>query len=296
MIRSMTGFGSAAAEDEYGRYTLEIRSVNNKFFKAMIRLPDELEGLEPGLEAAVARRLRRGSVNVTGRFVPGGSMLAGQIDVASTRTAAEQLLEAVPKELRERTYVDLGSLLSAPGVLKPSSNDAFIEHARVVFEKLAIEACDKAVEMRCREGEAVHAELSMFGDRMGEHIKVVEGQAPMVVEAYRDRLRNRIEALMAEAGGTLEEGDLIREVAIFAERSDVAEELARLGGHLAQYFDLVNSDGSEPVGRTLDFLAQEMLREANTIASKSADVDISRRIVEVKSLIDRIKEQAQNVE
>lgn len=296
MIRSMTGFGAAAAEDEYGRYSLEIRSVNNKFFKTMIRLPDELLAIEPELESVVSRQLKRGSVNVTGRFSPGGTLLAGQIDVDTAKAATKQLLEAVPDELRERTYLDIGSLLSAPGVLKAGSNDAFIEHARGVFRKLAAEACEKTVEMRCREGESVHAELSLFGDRMQEHIDVVQGQAPKVVDSYRDRLRTRIESLMSEVGGTLDENDLIREVAIFAERSDVAEELARLGGHLSQYFDLVNSDGSEPVGRTLDFLAQEMLREANTIASKSADVDISRRIVEVKGLIDRIKEQAQNVE
>lgn len=296
MIRSMTGFGAASAEDQYGRYTLEIRSVNNKFFKAMIRLPDDLVAIEPALESVVAKRLKRGSVSVTGRFVPGSSTLAGQIDVETARAAVEQLLQAVPEGLRDRTQVDLGSLLSAPGVLKTSSNDVFIEHARGVFAELASEACEKAVEMRCREGESVHGELTRFGTQMQDHISIIEGLAPRVVEAYRDRLRTRIEALMAEVGGTLEESDLIREVAIFAERSDVAEELARLAGHLLQYFDLVNSDGSEPVGRTLDFLAQELLREANTIASKSADVDISRRIVEVKGLIDRIKEQAQNVE
>ena len=296
MIRSMTGFGAAAAEDSYGRYTLEIRSVNNKFFKAMVRLPDDLMSLEPDLESVVASRLKRGSVSVTGRFVPGSAPLASQIDVAPARAAVAQLLQAMPEELRERTQVDLGSLLAAPGVLATSANEDLIEHARGVFRELATEACEKVVEMRCREGEAVHGELTRFGKGMQEHLEVVEQLAPKVVEAYRDRLRTRVESLMAEVGSSLEEGDLIREVAIFAERSDVAEELARLSGHLVQYADLVNSDGSEPVGRTLDFLAQEMLREANTIASKSADVDISRRIVEVKGLIDRIKEQAQNVE
>ena len=292
----MTGFGAAAAEDTYGRYTIEIRSVNNKFFKTMVRLPDDLMSLETDLESVVASQLKRGSVSVTGRFVPGSATLAAQIDVETARAAVEQLLEAMPEGLRERTQVDLGSLLSAPGVLATSANDDLIEHARGVFSKLAAEACEKVVEMRCREGEAVHGELTQFGQRMQEHIEIVKELAPKVVDAYRDRLQTRVASLMAEVGSSMEDGDLIREVAIFAERSDVAEELSRLGGHLLQYFDLVDSDGSEPVGRTLDFLAQEMLREANTIASKSADVGISRRIVEVKGLIDRIKEQAQNVE
>ena len=262
----------------------------------MVRLPDDLMSLEPDLESVVASQLKRGSVSVTGRFVPGSATLAAQIDVETARAAVEQLLEAMPEGLRERTQVDLGSLLSAPGVLATSANDDLIEHARGVFSKLTAEACEKVVEMRCREGEAVHGELTHFGQRMQEHIEIVKELAPKIVDAYRDRLQARVESLMAEVGSSMEDGDLIREVAIFAERSDVAEELSRLGGHLLQYFDLVDSDGSEPVGRTLDFLAQEMLREANTIASKSADVDISRRIVEVKGLIDRIKEQAQNVE
>ncbi|MEC8321802.1 MAG: DUF1732 domain-containing protein, partial [Planctomycetota bacterium] len=117
-----------------------------------------------------------------------------------------------------------------------------------------------------------------------------------VVEAYRDRLHQRVSALLEDVGKTLDEGDLVREVAVFAERSDIAEEVVRLGGHLDQLFDLLSRTDGEPVGRTLDFLTQEMLREANTIASKSADAEIARDVVEIKGLIDRVKEQAANVE
>jgi uncharacterized protein (TIGR00255 family) len=296
MICSMTGFGAGVSEDETGRYSIEIRAVNNRFFKAMIRLPDELAAIEPVLESVVSKRLRRGSVSVTARFVPGGATIAQQINTDAARAAIEQLLAAVPEALKDRTTIDLGSLLAAPGVVAGDSSDAFVEHARGVFECLTIEACDKVVEMRRTEGEAVYGELVAFGERMNKHIAEVKALAPRVVEAYRDRLRTRVESLIAEVGGAIEDGDLIREVAIFAERSDVAEELSRLDGHVAQFRDLLANENGEPVGRTLDFLAQEMLREANTIASKSADVEISRRIVEVKGLIDRIKEQAANVE
>ena len=296
MIRSMTGFGAAATEEESGRYTIEIRAVNNRFFKAAVRLPDELASLESDLEGIISKRLHRGSISATARFVPGGKAIAQSINADNARAAIEQLLAAVPDALRDRTTIDLGSLLSAPGVIESDASESFSEHAREVFTALTVEACDGVVAMRICEGEAVHGELSGFGVRLGEHIEEIKLLAPRVVEAYRDRLRTRIEALIAEVGSSLEEGDLIKEVAIFAERSDVAEELARLEGHVAQFTDLLANKNGEPVGRTLDFLAQEMLREANTIASKSADVEISRRIVEVKGLIDRIKEQAANVE
>ena len=296
MIRSMTGFGAATTEDATGRYAIEVRSVNNKFFKVAVKLPEELAILESDLESWIGKRLHRGSVTVTGRFMPSGHALAGRINPEAARAAVEQLFKAIPDDMRGSATVELGSLLSAPGVLQPEADEAFIEQARATLLGLLEEACGKLIEMRVREGEVVHRELTEFGKRMTAHIALVADRAPTVVETYQQRLRNRVEVLLADAGTTLDEGDLIREVAIFAERSDVAEEIARLGGHVTQYTGLLDSDGTEPVGRTLDFLAQEMLREANTIASKAADVDISRTVVEIKGLIDRIKEQAQNVE
>ena len=296
MIRSMTGFGAATTEDATGRYVIEIRAVNNKFFKAAVKLPDELSVLESDIESWIGKRLLRGSVTVTGRFVPSGHALAGRINPEAATAAVEQLFNAIPSHLRDMATVELGSLLSAPGVLQAEADEAFVDQARTTMLGLLEEACGKLIDMRVREGEVVHRELTEFGRRMSDHIARVAERAPKVVETYQERLRARVEALLAESGTTLEEGDLIREVAIFAERSDVAEEIARLGGHISQYTELLDSDGTEPVGRTLDFLAQEMLREANTIASKAADVDISRTVVEIKGLIDRIKEQAQNVE
>jgi uncharacterized protein (TIGR00255 family) len=118
----------------------------------------------------------------------------------------------------------------------------------------------------------------------------------VTVQLYQERLRQRMQALLAESGTAVQDEDLLREVAVFAERTDIAEEVARLEGHLAQFTEIIDSEDGEPSGRTLDFLSQELLREANTIASKCLDVEISRRIVEIKGAIDRIKEQAQNVE
>ena len=172
----------------------------------------------------------------------------------------------------------------------------FVGLARPVLLHLVDEACTRVLAMRAREGESIHAELERFGAAIGAALVAVAERAPLSTQAYQERLRARMNTLLAEVGATTAEADLLREVAVFAERSDVAEECARLRGHLAQFAQVIAPSHPEPAGRTLDFLAQEMLREANTIASKSQDVEIARRIVEMKTAIDRIKEQAANAE
>lgn len=162
--------------------------------------------------------------------------------------------------------------------------------------RLASEACDALLAMREREGEGLRLQLVEFGEQIASRLETVRQRAPQVVAQYQERLRLRVTALLKDVGSTVSDSDLIKEVAIYAERSDIAEEIARLGGHLEQYRTIIEPSNPQPAGRTLDFLSQEMLREANTIASKSADVEISRRIVEIKTAIDRIKEQAQNAE
>ena len=139
-------------------------------------------------------------------------------------------------------------------------------------------------------------DLRVHHKQIAERLATIHSRTPVVVEEYEKRLRLRVESLLKDAGFSVEPRDLIREVAVFAERSDVSEEVQRLSAHLEQFDSLLREDGGRPIGRTLDFLSQEMLREANTIASKSGDTVISREIVEIKGAIDRIKEQVQNVE
>ncbi|MDI9402949.1 MAG: YicC/YloC family endoribonuclease [Limnohabitans sp.] len=296
MIRSMTGFGSAAADAEGCRFSVEIKSVNNRFFKATVRLPEELSTLETELDTAVAKRLGRGSVMVLVRFVPGGAVAAAEVNPAAARTALTALLAALPAELRDRATVDLGALLAVPGVLRTDGVEKIVEFARPVLLRLLDEACTRVLEMRAREGETVARELARFGETIRAALADVAIRAPHASNAYQERLRARMNSLLAEVGATAAEQDLLREVAVFAERSDVAEEVTRLNGHLDQFAQVISPTHAEPAGRTLDFLAQEMLREANTIASKSQDVEIARRVVEMKTAIDRIKEQSANVE
>ena len=296
MLRSMTGFGSSSIEIEGMQYSVEIRSVNNKYFKAQVRLPDELLALETELESELARRIARGSVSVTIRRDGALSPESLSVDVGMVQSMLSSLEAAVPGSLTDRCTIDLANLLQVPGVLVQEPVTALVDRVRPVLLELLGQAVDAMVQMREREGLVLREDLLGFREGILARLSVVADRAPAVVEQYQQRLRQRMEQLIEQVGGAVAQEDLLKEVAVYAERTDISEEVVRLSGHLDQFRDLVASDDGEPVGRTLDFLAQEMLREANTIASKSADSEISRSIVEIKGLIDRIKEQSANAE
>ena len=302
MIRSMTGFGSASTEVDGVQYAVELRSVNNKFFKATIRIPESLQSLESELESMLSKRFSRGSITLLVEFADKAGSITGRINEPVVNSYIDQLRKVVADRAGqdpgsdESLVLDVTRILELPGSLVTELDDSIIDKARGVFTDLVGQAADKLESMREREGRDLHELLGDFGDSIGGRLAVIAERAPSVVEQYQGRLQSRINELLSELGGTVSEADLIREVAIFAERSDIAEEISRLQGHLNQFKEIIDSDNGQPSGRTLDFLSQEMLREANTIASKSADVEISREIVEIKGSIDRIKEQAQNVE
>ncbi|HRP64189.1 MAG TPA: YicC family protein [Phycisphaerales bacterium] len=295
MIRSMTGFGAASVTVNGAHYSVEIRSLNNKYFKAQIRLPEDLQGLEAEIDAALSHHFNRGSVVLTVRCSDSSANAAAQININAVQRYLEQLL-AVPGLAHNAARIDLSALLSLPGVVVPGTGEERVEQARGVLLKLIDQACDKLQSMRLREGRSLHAELHRHCEIIREHLKVIVERVPITVDLYQQRLRQRVNALLMDSGTTVRDEDLLREVAFYAERSDIAEEVARLGGHLDQFLEIIDAEGDEPSGRTLDFLTQELLREANTIGSKCLDVEVSRRIVEIKGGIDRIKEQVQNVE
>ncbi|MFZ9692617.1 MAG: YicC/YloC family endoribonuclease [Phycisphaerales bacterium] len=298
MIRSMTGFGAASGEFDGNRFVVEIRAVNGKFYKSTLRLPDELLALEGDIDQLASKRLGRGSVTIAVRFTPAPGALAATIDRAALVAYLAQLDAAIPAELRDRCTIDASQLLGLPGVIAQSAgtDDRMLGLAREAISKLVVEACDRLVEMRQREGAGLAVQLRDLGGELSTRLERIATRSPEVVVGYRERLRTRIDALLAESGTALREEDLLREVAIYADRSDIAEEVIRLRGHLAQLEQVLTPTDGRPAGRVLDFLAQEMLREANTIASKSSDAEITREVVEIKGLIERIKEQAQNVE
>ena len=296
MIRSMTGFGDASAQHDGVHYFVEMRSLNNKYFKAVIRLPDEFQGLEAELESELRQRINRGTITLTGKCTDASASAARRINHHALERYIEQVREA-PSVAGGAVALDLSSLLSLPGVLTPPTDDeARNDRARTIFKDLLSKACDHLLSMRQREGYLLLAEMKGHRDFMAERLKRIAEIAPRVVEDYEQRLKQRIERLMNDAGHRLEPVEFVREIAVYAEKTDIAEEVSRLGGHIDQFTELLDDSEDRPIGRTLDFLSQEMLREANTIASKTPDAEVSKLIVEVKGAIDRIKEQAANVE
>jgi uncharacterized protein (TIGR00255 family) len=295
MIRSMTGFGSASHNENGAHYAVEIRSVNNRYYKTQLRLPEELQNLEADIDSALGKRLTRGSIVLTVRFSDTSADAAARINANAVQRYLDQLLN-VPGMKHASARIDISALLALPGVVIQDADPQQIDRSRAILLRLVNEACDKLLQMREHEGQSLLADLHKHCRGISSHLAVVMERVPVTVQMYQERLRQRMQSLLAESGMAVRDEDLLREVAVYAERSDIAEEVARLQGHLAQFASIIDSDGEEPAGRTLDFLSQELLREANTIASKCLDVEISRRIVEIKGAIDRIKEQAQNVE
>lgn len=293
MILSMTGFGEAVLEDGDSRYHLETRSVNNRYFKASIRLPDEYAFLEPEVERLVRSRLSRGSVNVYLRVHGVGAAAARPLNADAVRQYIRQLRDAGGDD--GRTSIDLAGLASLPGVIEEHElSEAERERAIGLIIGLCETALTRLVEMRRQEGRLLADDLHRHCDTIRTHLVVVAQRAPVVVDEYRRRLHARVQELIAETSVRLAEEDLVREVGIFAERSDISEEISRLESHLEQFASCITS--GEPAGRKLEFITQEMLREANTMGSKSADAMMARSIIEIKGAIDRLKEQVQNAE
>ncbi|MCK6457447.1 MAG: YicC family protein [Phycisphaerae bacterium] len=292
MILSMTGFGSAERTEGGVHYRVEIRSVNNRYFKATIKLPELLQRFESDIEQQLRQRLGRGSVSYSLRIRDAAGSVMAEINVAALQSIVERL-----RGLRAdgaSVQIDLAALLALPGIVEPPDIDESMAAARqATIRAVTDEAIGRLIEMRRSEGAALRADLAGQCVRIRELVSRVRARSPLVVEDYHRKLRVRVNALLAQGGVELNQDDLVREIAIFAERCDVNEEIARLESHLEQFLQIC--DRGEEAGRKLDFLAQELLREANTIGSKANDAEIARLIVDTKATIDRIKEQVQNV-
>ncbi|MEQ8766990.1 MAG: YicC/YloC family endoribonuclease [Planctomycetota bacterium] len=289
---SMTGFGRASTrEGDQAHIEVELRSVNNRFLKVSCRLPSELSPYEPKIEERLRQDISRGTVSVLVRYrdtsAPPAVLDEALLESYRKRLDDLQHKMALPGEIR------LDWLVTLPGVL--SENDRAVDEqhwARVV------EVLDRAVEALIEHRRAEGARLeSVFRDGRSEISKltqVVASRAPRVVEEYRQKLLTRVTEFLRERGMTIDDSAIIREVAIFADRSDIAEEISRLQSHLTHLDELLDRDA--PVGRELDFLLQEMLREANTIGSKANDAELARFVVQIKAEIEKLKEQGNNIE
>jgi len=293
MIVSMTGFGDAAAEGDSTHYAVEIRSLNNRFFKPVIKLPENVSGLEPELESMLREKLGRGSITYILKMRSDTAEAAYHLNTAALKSYLEQLQQV--KGLDRLVTIDLASLVQLPGVCQEprDESDEITRHGPMI-RQLTAKAIEKLDVMRHREGNGLFQELMRHVGVIGSSLEAISKLAPSVVEDYHRRLSQRVNLLLSKAELQVSQVDLIKEVAVFAERADIAEEIQRLGSHLGA-FEQACREG-EHAGRKLDFITQEMLREANTIGSKANDAQIARHIVEIKGAIDRLKEQVQNVE
>jgi uncharacterized protein (TIGR00255 family) len=292
MIISMTGFGDATAERNGTHYAVEIRSLNNRYFKAIIKLPENVSGLEPEIETLLREKLGRGSITFILKMRMNSAEAAYHIN--------KPALEAYVAQLKQiqgvgEARIELGALLALPGVTQEprDETDEIARHGDVI-RLLTAEAINKLNSMRQREGNSLFNDLMKHKQVIASELSEIRTRAPSVIEEYHKRLTSRVNELLRKAELQVSQGDLLKEIAVFAERADISEEIHRLTHHLDAFEAACRS--GEHAGRKLDFITQEMLREANTIASKANDADIGRRVVEIKGAIDRLKEQVQNVE
>lgn len=294
MLNSMTGYGEATDELDGVSYVIEIKTVNNRYLKTIVKLPEGVTFLEEDVDKELRKRLSRGTVNYVLRLKGASASSLFEIDEAALRSIVSQL-NKVSSSVGVTGSIDLAGLLELPGIVQPIQPDEEqIARIRQFVGRLTVQALDKLQRMREAEGGFLDADIKKHCDAMLAELEIIRQRSGSVVLEYAKRLRRRVEELLAEAKLKLDEQTLAREVAILADRSDISEEIARLDAHLQQFRQICQTEGQ--AGRRLDFLSQEMLREVNTIGSKAADADIARSVVDIKCWIERLKEQIQNIE
>ena len=293
MIVSMTGFGDASVEKNGTHYAVEIRSLNNRFFKPVIKLTDNVAGLEPEIETTLRDQLGRGSITYVLKMRTDSASAAYHLNIHALKAYLAQLQDV--QGLDRFVQIDLAGLLQLPGVVQEPTDesDEIAKHGNTI-RQLTAKAIEKLVAMRQREGESLFVDLIKHVTTIGTNLTEIALRAPAVINDYHRKLTARVNELLSKAELKVDEKDLIKEVAVYAERADISEEIQRLTSHLENFEQSCRT--SEHAGRKLDFITQEMLREANTIGSKGNDAQIARHIVEIKGAIDRLKEQVQNVE
>lgn len=292
LVVSMTGYGRAEARGARSLLVAEARSVNHRFLETSIKLPRGLTVQEPDVRRLVQGRIARGRVDltVTLRRPAGGA--------ASVRTDVTLALEyargarALGEAVGVVSALSVADLLRLPGVVTVEDAEEEDDEGAVLLKTAAHDALEELCRMRQTEGAALARDLGTHLDALDAWVRAVAGLLPAALGRIQTRLRERVQVILGETPA--DPGRLAQEVATWAARSDVAEELARLGSHLAQFRALLADGGA--VGRQLDFLTQELHREVNTIASKADDAELVTRVLEARTLVERIREQVQNVE
>jgi uncharacterized protein (TIGR00255 family) len=293
-LRSMTGFGRAEATEDTATVTVEARSVNHRHLDIALRLPRALSAFEMDARRAIQSRLERGRIDVAVQLGPGPGQSTQQIRVDAA-LAAQYVAEA--RELGRAVglggEVTLAWVLERPGVLRMQDTEAPASGiAWPLLGEVLGRALDELVACRGTEGEALGVELRAQHAALRTQVDVIAARTPAALARYQERLRERIATLLGDV--VPDQGRLLTEVALWADKTDVREEMTRLRAHLEQFALLLDKGG--PVGRALDFLIQELNREVNTIASKADDLELSQAALTAKGIIEKMREQVQNLE
>ena len=292
-MKSMTGYGRGEGAREGFKVTVELSSVNRKQSEIALNLPRDLEVLESRIRDALNRRIARG--RVTARVLlhaAEGATGRERINLALATEYARDFRE-LAKALNLTGEVTLDAILRAPGVLETSSGELDPEVVWPAVETALAQALEALVKMRECEGQNLATDLRQRMANVACSLQTVQTQAPAVQVRYREQLLERVRAAGVEAAAASDER-VLKELVFFADRSDITEEITRLQSHFQQFEDCLKS--GEPVGRTLDFLSQEMNREINTLGSKANSSEISREVVVLKTELEKFREQVQNVE
>ncbi len=292
MVRSMTGFGRAKNQVNGFDITVEIKSVNHRYFEFSCRMPRAYNFLEEKIKSYLNQKISRGKVEV--------SIMVDDLNQNSTvveinREYADAYIKALgdlSKQYKLKNDVKVSTLAINTEMFKVRRQQIEDDVIEAAIMPVLEEACDNFISMRSVEGERLLKDVISRTDYILSKVEIIEARSPETVAAYQERITNKIKDLLGD--NTVDEQRILTEVAIFADKVAVAEETVRLRSHIKQFAGLLESD--EPVGRKLDFIVQEMNRETNTIGSKAQDIEIAHIVVDIKSEIEKIREQIQNME
>lgn len=292
MIKSMTGFGRCEICEADRKFTVEMKSVNHRYLDVNLKMPKKLNFFESAIRNLLKEYIQRGKVDI---FVTYEDLTEENVSIRYNKDTAEKYLEYLRQMAADFGLEDdirVSTLSKYPEVFSMEEVQIDEEGIWKTFEKALRGAAEGFVETRIREGEHLKADLNGKLDTMLSHVEFIEERSPRIIAEYRQKLSDRVQELLGDA--QVDENRLLTEVTIFADKVCVDEEIVRLKSHIASTKQALTEGGS--IGRKLDFLAQEMNREANTILSKTSDLEISNRGIELKTEIEKVREQIQNIE
>ena len=289
----MTGHGHASGQLGSTSIEVEVRSVNNRFLKVTSRISDRLQGLDGQIESLVRDLVRRGTVQVSIRLTGEPQSDEYRLNSVAIESYARQAME-IADRLNLSNAINIGQLLQLPGVVEDRKLDVDDSELQSTAKEVLRQSLLSMNQMRAQEGHSMGVELAKSLAELQERASIVAERAPSVVEDYQTRLHSKIEKALQSLGASIEPSDLLREVQLFADRSDIREELVRLESHFKMFAKACEDRESQ--GRKLDFLVQELNREINTIGSKANDALITEQIVSMKTTLEQVRELIQNIE